>query len=149
MLSFDINTYYLPFHETLLVFLSLEACPYLFQKDASLQIKLILLPPFAVRFWQEHIKCMHLVPFIDFFFQNDLTVEGNQVQSHILMHLRREVCSQHASVSFAGIFLLKCCQLSLCLILFKCNLAVMLTTSVSYSLCLTQGYQTLFHLNEV
>ena len=68
------------------------------------------------------------------FAQNDLTVEGNQMQSHILTHLKREVYIPQAYVSFVGIFLLKCCQLPLRLILFKCSLAVVLTTSISYSL---------------
>lgn len=68
------------------------------------------------------------------FLLNDLNMEENQMENLILMHLRLEFYIQHDSVSFVGIFLLKCCQLPLRLILFKCSLAVMLTTSISYSL---------------
>lgn len=56
-----------PFHEVLSVCATLEICAYWFQEEESLVIKLIRPPPFAIGLWWEHIECIHLVPFMDFF----------------------------------------------------------------------------------
>ena len=85
-----------------------QTSPHLFQDYESWVIKLTLPPPSA-----RGLCCMYTPCSFFRFALNDLTVDRNQTQSHILLQLRLEVYIQHASVSFVGIFFLKSCQLHL------------------------------------
>ena len=80
---------------------SMRNKPVLILRLWELVIKLTLPPPSAGGLCGVYTPCSFFR-----FALNDLTVEGNQTQSHILMQLRLEVYIQHATVSFVGIFFL-------------------------------------------